>query len=81
MSDTLRIPDPEPRDWFCVLWAARAVLRDFEVEPGDLDDLAEEIALRQSLERCCAAVGVPWRLLDDLAHEHMTDHPEPETNA
>lgn len=66
MSGPLRAPVPDPADWFRVLWAARAVLFDFEQDGSDapLDDLAAEIELRQSLIRCAEHIGVPRKLLE-----------------
>lgn len=66
MSVESRAPRPEPEDWFRVLWAARAVLYDFELDSATapLDDLAAEIELRQSLVRVAEHVGVPAKLLE-----------------
>lgn len=58
-------PRPDPEDWFRVLFAARAVLHDFECDaPETFDELQSEVELRASLRRCAAHVGVPWKMLD-----------------
>lgn len=66
---------PTPDDWFRVLVAARAVLADFEQDPAfTLDDVAEEVTLRDALTRCAANLGVPMALLDDM----VTDFTQPD---
>lgn len=71
-------PAPDATDWFRVLWAARAVLADFELDDSsaDVEDTAAEIELRQSLRTCAAWVGFPARLLDlDPAHPDLPYNP------
>lgn len=73
MSDHPRA-QPDPVDWFRVLWAARAVLADFELDDSaaDVEDTAAEIELRQSLRLCAEWVGVPARFLElDPAHPDL----------
>lgn len=65
---------PEPQDWFRVLWAARAVLADFELDDSsaDVEDTAAEIELRHSLRTVAEYVGVPAKLLDlDPSHPDL----------
>ncbi len=65
---------PDPTDWFRVLWAASAVLADFELDDSaaDVEDTAAEIELRHSLRTIAEYVGVPARMLDiDPAHPDL----------
>ncbi len=65
---------PDPTDWFRVLWAARAVLADFELDDSaaDVEDTAAEIELRRSLRTIAEYVGIPVRMLElDPAHPDL----------
>jgi hypothetical protein len=69
---------PDPTDWFRVLWAARAVLADFELDDSSVDpeEMASEIELRESMRRVAEHVGVPVKLLElDPEHPDLPFNP------
>jgi hypothetical protein len=69
---------PTPEDWFRVLWAARAVLADFELDDSaaDVEDTAAEIELRESMRRVAEHVGVPVKMLElDPEHPDLPFNP------
>jgi hypothetical protein len=71
-------PRPTPEDWFRVLWAARAVLADFELDDSavDVEETAAEIELRESIRVIAEYVGIPVPLLElDPEHPDLPFNP------
>jgi hypothetical protein len=69
---------PTPEDWFRVLWAARAVLADFEMDDStvDVEETASEIELRESIRVIAEYVGIPAPMLElDPEHPDLPFNP------